>query len=207
MFTGIIQTMAQVAWVKPASRLLQYALILPEKFLHQLNVGASISVQGVCQTVVNIEGAHVAFDAIEETLKRTSIADFKPQQRVNIERCAKFGDEIGGHILSGHIIGFGKIHQIQTLSSEQRIVTIECSPSLMKYIFAKGYIALDGASLTVVDTDPQGRFTVHLIPETLRLTTFGQAQVGDKVNIEIDSQTQAIVETVERVLATHSLST
>lgn len=198
MFTGIVQTIVPVAWVEHGAKLTRYALKVPSKYQENLSLGASISVHGVCQTVVSIENDFIAFDAMEETLKRTTISSFKQDQLVNFERAAKIGDEIGGHLLSGHIIGQATIGNIIAPSAEQRILTLHCAPEWMKYILPKGFIALNGASLTVVETDFRGSFNVHLIPETLRATTFGQAIEGEKVNIEIDPQTQAIVDTVER---------
>lgn len=205
MFTGIVQTTVPVAWVEHTPLLTRYALTLPDNLLKDLCPGASISVNGVCQTVVAIDGFNVAFDAMEETLKRTTISALQHNQRVNIERAAKIGDEIGGHILSGHIMGKGKVSNVIFPSHEQKVLNIQCNPLWMKYILPKGYIALNGASLTVVETDPKGYFSVHLIPETLRITTFGSIQEGDDINIEIDSQTQAIVDTVERVLSAKML--
>jgi len=196
MFTGLVQAIAHVAWIKSSSTLTRYALTFPPSLLSHLTQGASVSVHGVCQTVVSIEGEKVIFEAIEETLKRTTLSTLVVDQSVNIERCAKLGDEIGGHLLSGHVAGTAEICDIT-----QNIFTLRIESRWMKYFFSKGFIALNGASLTLVDVDrKKGVFSVHLIPETLRLTTFGKAKGGDKVNVEIDSQTQAIVETVERVL-------
>ncbi len=205
MFTGIVQSTVRVAWVEHTPQLARYALTVPSHLLHGLVIGASISVHGICQTVVSINENEIAFDAMEETLKRTTIKFLTQGQIVNFERAAKMSDEIGGHLLSGHIIGTASISNITVPSKEQRILTISCAPEWMKYILPKGYIALNGVSLTVVETDPKGSFTVHLIPETLRATTFGLASEGERINIEIDSQTQAIVDTVERVLAARNL--
>ena len=195
MFTGIIQTTLPVAWVNHSPTLTRYALSIPPEHQKDLALGASISVNGVCQTVVEINNNEVVFEAIEETLKRTNIATFQADQLVNIERSAKIGDEIGGHLLSGHIIGTAILEAIHN-----NILKISCPEAWIKMILPKGYIALNGASLTVVDSLEEGIFTVHLIPETLKRTTFGNIKVGDKINVEIDSQTQAIVETVESIL-------
>jgi riboflavin synthase len=201
MFTGIIKAVVEIAWVKHTPELSRYALTLPSTMLIDLAIGASVAVNGVCQTVVSIENQIVSFDAIKDTLKKTTIPTFVAGQRVNVERSLKMGDEIGGHFLSGHVMGTAVISNIHSPTSEQRILQITCDPSWMRFILHKGYVAINGVSLTVGDIDPNGSFTLNLIPETLRMTTFGEAQEGDMVNIEIDSQTQAIVETVERVLA------
>ena len=119
---------------------------------------------------------------------------------MNIERSAKMGDEIGGHPMSGHVSAMAEIVDVQE-SEHNKKMTFHIDPVWMKFIFSKGFIGLDGASLTVVDADKdRGTFKVWFIPETLRLTRFGNKQVGDKVNVEIDPQTQVIVETVERMM-------
>lgn len=205
MFTGIVQSTAKIAFIAHDPNLTKYTIDMPIQLVEGLMLGASVSVNGACQTVVAINGTLVSFDAIAETLRCTTISTYQNGQQVNVERSAKLGDEIGGHLLSGHIIGTGSISNIIHLSPEQCVITIHCNPDWIKYILFKGYIALNGVSLTVQEVFPDGHFSVHLIPETLRITTFGQANEGDPVNIEIDSQTQAIVDTVERVLASRKL--
>lgn len=199
MFTGIIRAVCSVATTKHSPNFLQYALEFPPSFLEGLEKGASVSIDGVCQTVVSIENGKVRFDAIDETLKKTTIRNLREGMAVNIERSARFGDEIGGHILSGHIYGTVSIDSIHKYENNH-IVTFACNPEWMKYLFPKGFVALNGASLTVVDVmRERGLFTVHLIPETLVRTTFGQKQQGDLINIEFDTNTQAIVDTLERM--------
>jgi len=123
---------------------------------------------------------------------------------VNVERSAKMGDEIGGHPMSGHVSTMAQITNMDD-QENNRVITFRVEPVWMRFIFSKGFIGLDGASLTVVDADKQlGTFKVWFIPETLKLTRFGTKQVGDWVNVEIDPQTQVIVETVERVLSEKS---
>ena len=150
-------------------------------------------------TVVKIENHYVWFDVIPETIQRTNLKFIEEGDLVNVERSARFGDEIGGHILSGHIMVIAEIDQKSAYESNQG-VTFKIDPQWIKYFFSKGYIALDGVSLTLVDVDPKGKFSVHLIPETLRMTTFGFKKEGDRVNVELDTQTQIIVDTLERIL-------
>ncbi len=200
MFTGIVQSKVRVSFVEHTPSLSRYALLFSPALLSDLKIGASVSVNGACQTVVAIKGADVYFDAIAETVRCTNFSTFESGTWVNVERSAKFGDEIGGHLLSGHVIGTAKIANVNQ-ANDQHILTFACNPLWMKYIFYKGYIAVNGVSLTVQGADNSGTFSVHLIPETLGVTTFGDAIAGDVVNIEIDTQTQAIVDTVERVLA------
>jgi riboflavin synthase len=201
MFTGIIKGLFPISQVHKKPGMIQYSVTLPPPWFEGLEIGASISIDGVCQSVVRTQGTDVWFDAIEETLQKTTLNDLKSGQRVNVERSAKFSDEIGGHILSGHVYGKAKILKIETWENNKKI-TFQCeNPEWSKYLFSKGYIAIDGASLTLVDVNPPGTFSVHLIPETLRATTLGQKTEGDRVNLEFDSQTLTIVETVERILS------
>jgi riboflavin synthase len=176
------------------------AIDLGPKSVKDLSLGASVAVDGVCLTVSAIQGHTAYFDVIPESLSRTSLGKLQVGDLVNIERSLCLGAEIGGHLLSGHIMGQASIAQIEHRDASY-IMHLSVPQDWMAWIFPKGYIALDGASLTVVDVYPEGRFTVHLIPETLRLTGLGDKREGDAVNIEIDSQTQVIVATVERVLA------
>ena len=142
----------------------------------------------------------MSFDAMQETLVKTTIGSLKQGDQVNVERSAKMGDEIGGHVVSGHVSTMAEIVDVAE-SENNKVVTFHVEPQWMRYIFSKGFISLDGASLTVVDADKEvGTFKVWLIPETLRVTKFGSKKVGERVNVEIDPQTQVIVETVERVL-------
>lgn len=201
MFTGIVKGIGQISKMEKYEKFLRYAVKFPPDFLENLEEGASVSINGVCQSVVAMEDKNVWFEAIEETLQRTTLKYLTLNQEINLERSTKIGDEIGGHLLSGHIYGMAKIISIQS-----NIFTFSCEKAWMKYFFSKGYIALDGVSLTLVDVDPQaGRFSVHLIPETLKRTLFGKKVAGDWVNLELDATTQATVETVERLLHNHGL--
>lgn len=209
MFTGIVQMVLPIALIEQKNDILSYAICFPNNdALSDLKLGASIAVAGVCQTVKKIEldKGLVYFDAIAETLKVTTLKYLKIEEKVNIERSLKFGDEIGGHLLSGHIIDTAKIKKIY--SDENHLtMTFECDAKWIKYIFHKGYLGLDGCSLTVVSPhlnpeDPsKAFFKICFIPETLRITTFSTKKEGDWVNLEIDSQTQTIVNTVENYLA------
>jgi riboflavin synthase len=205
MYTGIVQACVPVSRVEVKTGLKTYAVELPEELLAGLKLGASVSIDGVCQTVVRTEGPLVTFDAMEETLRKTTIGAIAEGRRVNVERSATTGDEIGGHALAGHVMGTAEIVEVRH-SENNRAVTFRVPKPWMSYIFPQGFIALDGASLTIVDVDrDQGTFRVSFIPETLKRTTFGEKGEGDRVNVEIDSRTQIIVDTVERVLAHMSI--
>ena len=196
MFTGIIQGVGEIVSVGESNTVTSVSINLPD--VDGLHIGASVAINGVCLTVVSINEEQVEFDIINETLNRTNVGDLSAGSLVNIERSLKFGDEIGGHILSGHIMATGIIHS-RVESGDQMTVSILASPSTHKYLTEKGYIAIDGISLTVGEVE-NGIFHLHIIPETLRLTTLGSKQIGDVVNLEIDSNTQLIVETIERLM-------
>ena len=148
----------------------------------------------MCLTATSVSDT-VTFDVIPETLDRTTLGSLSSGSNVNVERALKFGDELGGHLLSGHIMGTAEI-----VAVENQDYTIQCPPEMAEYIQEKGYIAVDGISLTIGKTSGKGGFDVHIIPETLRLTTLGSKGVGDQVNIEIDAMTQAVVETTKRLM-------
>ncbi|MFN3234667.1 MAG: riboflavin synthase subunit alpha [Gammaproteobacteria bacterium] len=199
MFTGIVQHCCPIVRIEREKNFMRYIVRLSDALIEGVKAGASISVSGVCQTVVSIDDNDVAFDAMEETLKCTNLGELRENDLVNIERSARIGDEIGGHMLSGHVVGIAKIAEIQKNDDNVKVF-FECSPEWMAMIFPKGFIAIDGASLTIVDAQKEGMFSVYLIPETLKRTTFGMKNVGDAVNIELDAMTQAVVRTVERVM-------
>jgi riboflavin synthase len=147
-------------------------------------------------TVVSIDGTDVCFDAIEETLTRSTLGELKTGSLVNVERSLKMGDELGGHILSGHVMMTARILE-RNEQGEGIDLSIENPSDARPYILEKGFIAIDGMSLTVGEVS-ENKFALHIIPETLRVTTIGQKKVGDYVNIEIDSRTQAVVDTIRR---------
>lgn len=198
MFTGIVRGVFKIAEIIRCENMMSFAIEFDSKLLKGLEIGCSVSIDGACLTVVRIEGNHVWFDAIPETLQKTIISEYIVGDKVNIERSAKFGDEIGGHLLSGHVFGTATIEK-KVANQHSCILWLRCPSAWMKYFFPKGFIALNGASLTLVDVDPKGQFSVHLIPETLRATTFGTKEAGSKVNVELDAQTQVIVDTIERM--------
>ena len=196
MFTGIVQGLANVHSIEKGEAVWTFAIDLPNTA--GLERGASVAVNGVCLTATEMDGDRVWFDVINETLERTNLSSVQAGDDVNVERSLKMGDELGGHLLSGHIMGLGQLTQ-RTEVGEGVDFTVEAPASMMKYIHEKGYIGLNGASLTIGAVEAN-RFQIHLIPETLRLTTFGTLSEGHDVNIEIDAMTQTIVATVERMM-------
>ncbi|OBT12163.1 riboflavin synthase subunit alpha [Vibrio sp. UCD-FRSSP16_10] len=203
MFTGIVQATAKIVSITAKQDFQTHVLELPEQLSHNINIGASIAHNGCCLTVTKIEGLQVQFDLMKATLDLTNLGELEVGDAVNVERAARFGDEIGGHNMSGHISGTVVITKIERTANNQSI-WFEADENSMRYILKKGYIGLDGCSLTIAEVK-DNQFSVNLIPETLTRTLFGQRQIGDRVNLEVDPQTQAIVDTVERVLATKAL--
>lgn len=207
MFTGITRGTFNVVQTERKGALLTYTVEFPEAFVEGLSLGASVAIDGVCQTVVRIDsaqdGSHVVFDAIEETLNLTTLGALQEGDRVTAERSFRVGDEIGGHEVSGHVLGTGRIAEVHKGDGVYDL-RVEVPAAWMKYVLSKGFIAVDGSSLTVGKTEKgaeTGSFWLHLIPETLRLTKLGDKTVDDRVNIELDARTVAIVDTVERLLA------
>lgn len=206
MFTGIVQGTAKVVAIDEKPNFRTHVVELPQSLLPGLETGASVAHNGCCLTVTEINGNRVSFDLMKETLRITNLGDVQEGDVVNIERAAKFSDEIGGHLMSGHIMTTAEIAKILTSENNRQIWFKLQDPTLMKYILHKGFIGVDGISLTVGEVTPT-RFCVYLIPETLQRTTLGAKKLGQRVNIEIDPQTQAVVDTVERVLATREAAT
>ena len=200
MFTGIVQGTGTVVSIDEKPNFRTHVVRMPEDMLDNLQLGASVSHNGCCLTVTEVNGDLVSFDLIKETLRLTNLDDLNVGDSVNLERAARFNDEIGGHLMSGHIICTAEVAKILTSENNRQIWFRMPHEDLMKYVLHKGYIGIDGISLTIGEVT-RTRFCVHLIPETLQRTTLGTKRLGDKINIEIDPQTQAIVDTVERVLA------
>jgi riboflavin synthase len=201
MFTGIVQGTALVQRVSDLSGLRRLSLRFAAGFSEGLNIGASVSVDGACLTVTQLEAGELAsFDVIQETLSRTTLGALTVGSRVNVERAARASAEIGGHTLSGHIDCKATVLQLRR-PENNHILRFGLAKPWSRYVFAKGYIAVDGASLTVSDVDrAAGWFEVSLIPETLRSTGLGEKQVGSDVNIEIERGTQIVVDTVREAL-------
>lgn len=200
MFTGIVQKLAQVIDIQDETSLRRLTLQLDE-LTEGLALGASVAVNGTCLTVTQVQGGTVRFDVIHETLNRTNIGRLSKGDVVNVERSFRVGDEVGGHIVSGHVAGLATLIRIEEAVNERNLF-FSVPAELVKYLSHKGYAALDGASLTIASLDAQAcEISVCLIPETIARTTLGEAKSGYQVNLEVDAQTQAIVDTVERVLS------
>ena len=184
---------------QPAADFRTHTVELPEDMAGGLQTGASVAHNGCCLTVTEANGRTARFDLMAETLDKTNLGRLKAGDLVNLERAARFGDEIGGHLMSGHITATTEILRIER--TEHNTTMHFALPAALKpYILPKGFVGLDGCSLTIGSVG-EDSFCVHLIPETLRRTLFGTRQAGDTVNLEIDPQTQTVVDTVGRILA------
>ncbi|QCI18673.1 riboflavin synthase subunit alpha [Buchnera aphidicola] len=202
MFTGIVNGIVQIICINKKKKLYTYTMSFPSVLLEKLQLGASVSHNGCCLTVKSIDNYYISFDVVNVTLEHTNLGYFNVGDYLNVERSVKYGDEIGGHIVSGHIINTGVISKILQ-SDNNYIIWIKIKDlSLIKYIFHKGFICLDGISLTVVNII-KDEFCVSIIPETLSLTTIGSKKIGELINIEIDLYTQMTVDTTERLVKNH----
>lgn len=204
MFTGIVQAVRRVVDVSREGGITTLSIAL-EDTADGLQTGASVAINGCCLTVTAVQGGTAAFDLIHETTELTNLGTLTPGSHVNVERSFRVGDEVGGHILSGHIAASVPIVAVEA-GEGRRLLTVQVPREWLRYLMPKGFVALNGASLTIAELDrTAGTLSVSLIPETLARTTFDATSAGDRVNLEVDSQTQAVVETVRSVLADESL--
>jgi len=204
MFTGIVQGIAHVHQIEDKPGLRSFVLQLPAGFDADLAIGASVAVDGVCLTVTSRPAPDRAhFDVMQQSLALTTMGSLHPGSAINVERAAKDGAEIGGHPLSGHIDFQARVAEVRE-PENNRVLRIAVPAPWMRYVFAKGYIAVNGASLTVAEAqrqvDSSGWFEVWLIPETLRMTSFSEKSAGAALNIEIERSTQVFVDTVRSAL-------
>ena len=205
MFTGIVQGTARIAALADRPGLRSFTLSFPAGFCQGLEVGASVACNGVCLTVTSVrpQQEQADFDVMLQSLNVTTLGTLAVGDALNVERAAKDGAEIGGHPLSGHV-DFQACLQSIRRPENNHVLRLAVPAPWMRYVFAKGYIAVDGASLTVAEAgrerDGSGWFEVWLIPETLRMTTFGTKREGDAFNVEIERQTQVFVDTVRAAI-------
>ena len=200
MFTGIVQALCEVASAADELGLRRIRIQIGD-LSEGLELGASVAINGVCLTATEVEESNACFDIVRETLENSNLGTLAKGSRVNVERSFRVGDEIGGHILSGHVVGTATVDAIEEGENERNL-WFHVEADWLRFLHHKGFAALDGASLTIAAVDPSTqRIKVSLIPETIARTTLGTVAQGDRVNLEIDPQTRAIVETVERVLA------
>jgi riboflavin synthase len=190
MFTGIVQEIGEIKECNKTSPGKSIEIYATSSFTENLQKGASVSVNGVCLTVVSSNNKSMIFDVIKETLRITNLDDVKIGSMVNLERSLKYGDEVGGHILSGHVSCKGKSQLIRNDGEVE--LRVKCPKEWIDFILLKGYVAINGASLTVVKKE-RDSFSVYLIPETLGATNLSQHPEESFLNIEVDQSTYSSI--------------
>ena len=198
MFTGIVQEIGKIKECNKTSSGKSIEIYATSSFTENLQEGASVSVNGVCLTVVSSNNKSMIFDVIKETLRITNLDDIKIGSMVNLERSLKYGDEVGGHLLSGHVSCKGKSQLIKNDGEVE--LRVECPKEWIDYVLLKGYVAINGASLTVAKKE-RGSFSVYLIPETLGATNLSQYSEESFLNIEIDQSTYSSINAERSKLA------
>lgn len=183
MFSGIIEEIGIVEKIEPINGGLKF-FISTKNIFDDLKIGDSVSVDGVCLTVTSINNNSLSVDAVGETLKKTTLAQFKTKTFVNLERAIKYNERIGGHLIQGHVNSTAKISQLKKIG-ENYLLQIELPNDLMKYVIKEGSIAVDGISLTVADIN-ENKIRISIIPHTWQNTTLKLKKENDLVNIEVD---------------------
>ncbi|RKG53335.1 riboflavin synthase subunit alpha [Acinetobacter cumulans] len=201
MYTGIVQGLEKILDIRQGDGFITLVVSNDHNFFHDVFIGASVALNGTCLTATHIDltANQVHFDVSNLTLSLTTLGSLKTGDEVNIERSAKVGAENGGHNLYGHIEGMATVKQLSRTGDTVHI-DIEIPQGNIKYFFLKGFIGLNGCSLTInrVDRDAS-EISIDLIPETLRLTTWKNVKAGDAVNYEIDQTTRTLVDTLENI--------
>jgi riboflavin synthase len=197
MFTGIITGLGSLREVQPIGQGHDMRLVIgvSPDFLAGAALGCSIACSGICLTAVELNADSFAVDASAETLARTTMGQWRAGDRVNLERSLKLGDELGGHLVSGHVDGVGRVLSATPENASVRW-RFGVPPEIAKYIAVKGSVAIDGVSLTVNEVDAES-FGVNIIPHTAAVTSFGTLQPGDAVNIEIDTLARYVARLME----------
>ena len=198
MFSGIVQTVGKIESIKDKNHIKTIRIETHGDYLEDIAIGQSVSVDGVCLSLVKKNKEYCEFEAVEETINRTTLGSYKQGTKVNLEKSLKFGDTVGGHFVSGHIHTRGRIVEVE-LVGESKNILIEIEEKWIKYLTEKGYISVNGASITIGKVS-KNTFYVHLIPETLRTTNLDELIYGKYVNLEFDQTTIAIVDTTERLI-------
>ena len=178
MFTGLVQETGEIVKAEPDALWIRAAVLAGR------GAGASVAVDGVCLTVADREGDVCRFELSSETLARSTLGSKSVGDRVNLERPLRAGEELGGHVVQGHVDGVGELISVEEDGTARRIV-VRVPADLARYVVEKGSVTLDGVSLTAVDVTAD-TFAVALIPQTLSITTFGEARTGRRVNVEVD---------------------
>ncbi len=197
MFTGIVEAVGSVARIERRGELTSLAIDAP-LVVEGLRVGDSVLVNGGCLTVTEVAGTQLCFEAVRETLERTTLGGLEMGAPVNLERALRADGRLDGHIVQGHVDGTGSVRALDREGDDVRL-RIDCDPELADLLVEKGSVAIDGVSLTVVGVHPSG-FDVALIPHTLEVTTLGRRRPGDRVNLEVDVLAKYVKRYLDRLL-------
>jgi len=198
MFTGIVEGTGTIIDINKNNSVLNLNIKVPQPIAKKLTIGDSLAVDGACLTVTRVSDVNVSFDVVNETQSRTIISNYDKNSVINLETSLEFGQQVGGHLVSGHVQTLGTIKEVE-IDGDAKNILFEIPDGYCKYIFEKGYIAINGCSLTIGKV-VKNTFYVHLIPETLRATNLDNLIYGDTVNLELDQNTITIVDTTERIL-------
>ena len=198
MFTGLIEETGTVR--SRTGGTVGRLVVASKRVISDIATGDSVAVSGVCLTVTSISGGELSFDAVPETISRSTLGSLHPGDEVNLEASLRAGKAIGGHFVQGHVDGVGTIESVRTLS-ESAVIRVGASKEVLRYVVEKGSIAIDGISLTVASCDDSG-FTISVIPHTLANTTLQRKRPGDRVNLETD----IIGKYVEKFMSGHAAS-
>ena len=198
MFSGIVQTVGKIESIKDKNHIKTIRIETHGNYLEDIATGQSVSIDGVCLSLVKKNNEYCEFEAVEETINRTTLGSYKQGTKVNLEKSLKFGDTVGGHFVSGHIHTRGRIVEVE-LVGESKNILIEIEEKWIKYLTEKGYISVNGASITIGKVS-KNTFYIHLIPETLKTTNLDELIYDNCVNLEFDQTTIAIVDTTERLI-------
>ena len=198
MFSGIVQTVGKIESIKDKNHIKTIRIETHGNYLEDIAIGQSVSVDGVCLSLVKKNNEYCEFEAVEETINRTTLGSYKQGSKVNLEKSLKFGDTVGGHFVSGHIHTRGRIVEVE-LVGESKNILVEIEEKWIKYLTEKGYISVNGASITIGKVS-KNTFYIHLIPETLKTTNLDELIYDNYVNLEFDQTTIAIVDTTERLI-------
>ncbi|MFN2627644.1 MAG: riboflavin synthase [Gaiellaceae bacterium] len=193
MFTGIVRECGQVVAVEGGGDGIRLWIEAAATAAH-VAIGDSVSVSGVCLTATEVSGGSLAFDAVPETLERSSLGRLEAGSAVNLELALRAGEPLGGHYVQGHVDGLGQVRSLEA-EGESRRIWLDAAPELLRYCVEKGSVAVDGVSLTVAALDADG-LAVALVPHTLAATTLGALSGGDPVNLEVD----VLAKYVERLI-------
>ena len=198
MFSGIVQTVGKIESIKDKNHIKTIRIETHGDYLEDIAIGQSVSVDGVCLSLVKKNNEYCEFEAVEETINRTTLGSYMQGTKVNLEKSLKFGDTVGGHFVSGHIHTRGRIVEVE-LVGESKNILVEIEEKWIKYLTEKGYISVNGASITIGKVS-KNTFYIHLIPETLKTTNLDELIYDNYVNLEFDQATIAIVDTTERLI-------